>query len=67
MPAPEEVEFDLNKYLSEQFVGWRSTYLPDASEDECRLYAAAFMEGAKAVQLALQQAVIEVLQEVAKQ
>jgi hypothetical protein len=67
MPAPQEVEFDLNKYLAEQFMGWQSVYLRDAREDECRLYCAAFMEGAKAVQLVLQQAVIEVLQEAVKQ
>ena len=58
---PEEVAFDLNEHLSERFVSWESAYLRDASDDQRRLCGAAFMEGAKAIQALMQQAVIDVL------
>jgi hypothetical protein len=59
---PEEVAFDLNEYLSERFTDWHSVYLRDASDDQRRLCAAAFAEGAKVVQLLMLQAVLETAQ-----
>jgi len=58
---PEEVEFDLTKHLNEQFMAWESVYLRDADYEQCRLCAAAYMEGARAIQSLMQQAVIDVL------
>jgi hypothetical protein len=61
------VDFDLNEHLAGTFAEWRLAYLPDASDDEARLYCAAYCEGARTVQALMQRAVIDVLKAGLKQ
>lgn len=72
MTAPES--FDLNEALATAYMGWQHTYLkhmPQPASETTDQYTSrvcciAYMEGAKAVQLLMQQALMDVLAEQGK-